>query len=89
MNYDLVLADDVNVCLNDVDVEHFLKIYALLYADDTVVLVESAEELQLPLNAVHDYYIDWNLTMNAAKTKVVNDELPGISILARLFGSGG
>ena len=64
-----LLSDDVNVCLGGDNVEHFLKIYTLLYADDTFVLAESAEELQLALNAAHGYCSDWNLTVNAAVIK--------------------
>ena len=65
-----LLADDVNICLSDDDVVHFLKIYNLLYADDTVVLPESVGELQIALNVVYDYCSDWNLTLNAAKTQI-------------------
>ena len=83
-------AADVNFCLSDGDVEHFLKIYTLLYADDTVVLAE----LQLALNAIHYYCSDWILTMNPAKIEIViffkayNVELPSIYVLACPFGSG-
>ena len=38
-------GNTVNVCLSDDGVEHFLKIYTLLYANDTVVLAQYAEEL--------------------------------------------
>ena len=36
------------------DVGQFLKIYTLPYTDDTVVFPESAEELRLSHNTVHD-----------------------------------
>ena len=65
------LSGEISDCLNDDDVEHFLKIYVLLYADDTIVLSESAEELQKALNAVYDYCNNWKLTVNISKTKVV------------------
>ena len=42
-----------------------------MYADDTIVLAESPEQLQLALNAVHQYCQDWNLTVNTSKTKIV------------------
>ena len=57
--------------LSDDDVEVFLKLFLLLYADDTIVLAESAEELNCALRAVYDYCQDWNLTVNSEKTKVV------------------
>ena len=57
--------------LSDDDVEVFLKLFLLLYADDTIVLAETAEELNDALRAVHDYCQDWKLTANSLKTKVV------------------
>ena len=65
------LATDINHYLSDGDVEHFLRIFALLYADDTIVLAESPEQLQLALNAVHEYCENWDLTVNTNKTKIV------------------
>ena len=44
---------------------------SLLYADDTIILAESPEDLQKALNAVKDYCDRWHLTVNASKTKVV------------------
>ena len=41
----------------------------LLYADDTVLLAESAEELQAALNAMFLYCKTWNLSVNPTKTK--------------------
>ena len=57
--------------LSDDDVEVFLRLYVLLYADDTVIFAESAEELQCALAAVHQYCDLWKLTVNTSKTKVV------------------
>ena len=51
----LPLVGDINVCVSDDNVEHFLKIYILLYAENTIAFAESADELQLALNVVHDY----------------------------------
>ena len=47
------------------------KMYLLLYADDTIMMAESAEELQLAPQALDDYCKMWSLTMNIDKTKVV------------------
>ena len=46
---------------------------ALLSADDTIVLMESSEELQLALNTVHEqrYCDTWNISFNIDKPKVV------------------
>ena len=48
-----------------------MKLYLLLYADDTVIFAESQEELQLALNAMCAYCDIWKLKVNSAKTKVV------------------
>ena len=45
--------------------------YTLLYADDTLVLAESPEQLQLALNEVGTYCNTWGLSINQTKTKVV------------------
>ena len=45
--------------------------YMLLYTDDTVLLAESAEELQAALNAMFLYCKTLNLSVNTAKTKIV------------------
>jgi hypothetical protein len=34
---------------SDDDVEVFIKLFVLLYADDTIILAESAEELNVAL----------------------------------------
>ena len=45
----------INEILSDDDIELFINIFVLLYADDTVVLAESPGELQKALNAVYEY----------------------------------
>ena len=49
----------------------YLKIYVLLYADDTISLAQSPEKLQTALNSMNLYCNDWNLKINVLKTKVV------------------
>ena len=48
---DLLATEVRNNCSND-DVEVFLRLYVLLYADDTIVMAEPALDLQQALNAV-------------------------------------
>ena len=61
----MVLGDEVT--------EHFLKIFASLYADDIIVLVaESDFELQRALKAVHEYCEMWQLTVSTDKTKIIS-----------------
>jgi hypothetical protein len=52
-------------------VEFFINMYVLLYADDTLVMAESPQELQSALNEVSQYCNKWGLTINQTKTKVV------------------
>ena len=49
----------------------YLKIFILLYADDTVILSENRHDLQEALNAFEQYCEDWKLTVNVEKTKVL------------------
>ena len=61
----------INTFLCDDDVEFFIRIFVLLYADDTVVLAESPRDLHNALNAVYDYCKLWKLHLNTSKTKIV------------------
>ena len=45
----------INESLSDEDVDFFIKIFVLLYADDTVVLAVTPVDLQKALNVVHEY----------------------------------
>ncbi len=49
----------------------YLKLYVLLYADDTKILAETATDLQCALNALQEYCHLWKLTVNVVKTKSV------------------
>ncbi len=42
-----------------------------MYADDTVLLAESAAGLQTIINQLDNYTTEWGLTINVAKTKVL------------------
>ena len=53
------------------DLTTFLKLYVLLYADDTVLLAESESSLQTALTAAEDYCKEWKLNVNLTKTKIV------------------
>ena len=57
--------------LEDEDTVIFLRLFVLLYADDTIILAESAEELQAALDAMQQYCTTWSLSVNVDKTKVV------------------
>ena len=51
------------------DFVHFIKIFILLYADDTIILSDSAENLQKSLGSFLKYCSDWKLQVNEKKTK--------------------
>ena len=51
--------------------EVYFKLYLLLYADDTVVLAESKEQLQAALNSMYFYCHTWKLEVNPSKTKLI------------------
>ena len=53
-----------------------MKLFIILYADDTVILSESESDLQAQLVAFHEYCLTWKLKVNIDKTKIV------------IFGSG-
>ena len=57
--------------LSDDDIEVYLKLYLLLYADDTKLMAEPECELQAALNAAHHYCTLWKLEINTQKIKVM------------------
>ena len=48
-----------------------VKLFLLLYADDSVIMSESREGLQKGLDLMYDYCVRWRLTVNTDKTKVL------------------
>ena len=58
-----------DVCLQDID--SYLYLFLLLYADDTVVLAECPEDLQRALDMLKIYREVWGLDINVRKTKVM------------------
>ena len=59
-----------NAATND-EMLTLLKLYVLLYADDTIIMAESPKELQLALNALSEYCQTWKLNINIDKTKIM------------------
>ena len=43
----------------------YFKLFLLLYADDTVIFAESAEDFQAALNIFEEYCSEWKLSINA------------------------
>ena len=57
--------------LSDGEIIVFIQMYVLLYADDTIILAESPNELQKALDALFDYCKLWDLKVNTEKTNIV------------------
>lgn len=53
------------------EIEFFINMYVLLYADDTLVLAETPEQLQLAMSEIAVYTDKWELVINVTKTKVI------------------
>ena len=65
---------NINSSLSNTDENQrllYLKLFILFYADDTVIISESAEGLQHALNEFHSYCIQWKLHVNVDKTKIM------------------
>ena len=48
-----------------------LKLFVLLYADDTIILAENEIELQLALNKVYEFCKMFKISVNTTKTKII------------------
>ncbi len=53
----------------DVDME---KVVILVYADDIVILAENEHDLQMLLDIIHKWSQEWQMMVNAEKTKIVH-----------------
>ena len=52
------------------DLVSYWKLYILMYADDTVLLAESPENLQKYLDTLNEYCNNFDLKINTSKTKI-------------------
>ena len=64
-------ASGVNLELKFDDLTLFLKLFVLLYADDTVIFVTDEKQFQDNLNLFFEYTKIWKLDVNFDKTKVM------------------
>ena len=65
-------SDGINgVALMNAENNTWRKLLILLYADDTIILSNSADDLQNALNSFNNYCTDWHLTVNLQKSKIV------------------
>ena len=49
----------------------FIKVFILLFADDTVLFADNKDDLQIMLNIFELYFENWKLTVNVSKTKIL------------------
>ena len=66
----LKIVNTLSVENLDLELLVFCKLYILLYADDTVILAESQEDLQQSINLMERYCSMWKLNINVSKTKI-------------------
>jgi hypothetical protein len=65
------LLEDVNLSMPNNDSINRMKLHTLLYADDTVLMAESPDQLQSALNTMAEYCDRNNLAVNPQKTNVM------------------
>ena len=73
---DFLFANDCsplkfNLNLPALDIEKYIRLLVLLYADDTILLANTRCNLQKSLDALKSYCQKWKLEVNPSKTKVV------------------
>ena len=69
-NY-LVQKGCSSASLHSEDFNNYLKLFVLLYADDTLIIANTSSKLQQALNHVEQYCSDWKLDINCSKTKII------------------
>ena len=55
---------------NDEQLDNFIKLLVLMYADDTIILADSESNMQVALKALQQYCDTWKLEINCSKTKI-------------------
>ena len=58
--------------LMDTEMNLYLDLLALFYADDTILMSENASGLQQALDELFIYCKEWKLTVNEDKTKIIS-----------------
>ncbi len=65
------LKENIYDYLQTDDTVLYLNLFVLLYADDTIVLAESVNGLQLAINGMQQYCNEFKLNINANKSKIM------------------
>jgi hypothetical protein len=53
------------------ELDTYLKLFILLYADDTVILAESGDDMHNQIGYFNDFCMKWRLKVNIEKSKVL------------------
>ena len=65
-------VNGVDCDLQNDDISMYLKLWVILYADDTVLLSDNKDVLQLALNVFSNYCLQWKLQVNIKKQKLLS-----------------
>ena len=67
--------NDLEQCLENEGAEGVelwdIRLCAMLYADDLVLLAETEQDLNLQMQVLGNYTVTWNMEINSSKTKVM------------------
>ena len=67
----LTTLENLASTVDDDTLQKFMKLFVLLYADDTAILSETPDKLQIGLDNLYRYSDLWDLRMNREKTKIL------------------
>ena len=67
----LTTLENLASTVDDDTLQKFMKLFVLLYADDTVILSETPDKLQIGLDNLYRYSDLWDLRINREKTKIL------------------
>ena len=77
----------VTIDIPDGDVQLYLKLFSLLYADDMIIMADNPSDFQRCLHAFSEYCTQWKLTINGEKTKIIISGTRGLSNLLFKIGN--
>ena len=65
-----IFNESASTCLGqEEEFTTYMRLFVLLYADDSIILAESPQELQKALDALHEYCTQNSITVNTDRTK--------------------
>ena len=64
-------SSGIEIEINDDQIELYIKLFAILYADDTILMSDDEKHFQNLLNYFAEYCKRWHLKININKTKIM------------------